>query len=100
MDPRLAPLADTLRLNRRLFHNCLAGLTDATARVRPTESTNSAAFVAAHLVDSRFYTLGLLGIKRESPLKGAKGGFNDIAQVTAWPTLAEIEKAWTSGSGR
>jgi hypothetical protein len=74
MDPRLVPLADTLRLNRRLFRNCLAGLTDDKARVRPTESTNSAAFVAAHLVDSRFYTLGLLGIKQKSPLTGARAG--------------------------
>ena len=98
MDPRLGPLANTLRLNRRRLHNCLAGLTDDQARVRPTASTNSAAFVAAHLVDSRFYTLGLLGIKRESPLTGAKGGFNDIAQVTSYPTLAEIAKAWTSAS--
>jgi len=98
MDPRLAPLADTLRLNSRLFRNCLTGLADDKARVRPTEATNSAAFVAAHLVDSRFYTLGLLGIKRESPLTGAKGGFNDIAQVTAYPTLTEVQKAWTSVS--
>jgi uncharacterized damage-inducible protein DinB len=98
MDPRLTPLAETLQLNSRLFRNCLTGLTDDRARVRPTESINSAAFVAAHLVDSRFYTLGLLGIKQESPLKGAKGGFNDIAQVTAYPTLAEIQKAWTGVS--
>ena len=98
MDPRLAPLASTLRLNHRLFHNCLAGLPDDKARVRPTESTNSAAFVAAHLVDSRVYTLDLLGVKQKSPLTGAKGGFNDIAQVSTYPTLAEIEKAWTGVS--
>jgi uncharacterized damage-inducible protein DinB len=98
MDPRLAPLADTLRLNSRLFRNCLAGLTDDSARVRPTAATNSAAFVAAHLVDSRFYTLGLLGITRQSPLTGATGGFNDIAQVTSYPTLAEIQQAWAGVS--
>jgi len=98
MDPRLGPLASTLRLNSRLFRNCLTGLTDDKARARPTASTNPAAFVAAHLVDSRFYTLGLLGVKQKSPLTGAKGGFNDITQVTAYPTLAEIEKAWTGVS--
>jgi len=96
MDPRLAPLAEMLRLNTRLFHNCLADLADPKARERPSATTNSATFLAAHLVDSRYYTLGLLGVKQPSPLKGAKGGFNDISQVTAWPSLDEIRTAWTA----
>jgi uncharacterized damage-inducible protein DinB len=96
MDPRIAPLAEILRLNTRLFHNCLASLVDDQARERPSEVTNSAAFLAAHLVDSRYYTLGLLGVKQSSPLKGADGGFNDIAQVSSYPALAEIRKAWTT----
>jgi uncharacterized damage-inducible protein DinB len=96
MDPRIAPLAEILRLNTRLFHNCLASLVDDQARERPSEVTNSAAFLAAHLVDSRYYTLGLLGVKQQSPLKGAEGGFNDISQVSSYPALAEIRKAWTT----
>ncbi|HEY7681294.1 MAG TPA: DinB family protein [Gemmatimonadales bacterium] len=95
MDPRVAPLAEILRLNTRLFRNCLAGLADPKARERPSDATNCGAFLAAHLVDSRYYTLGLLGGKESSPLKGAKGGFNDISQVTAYPSLAEIQAAWT-----
>ena len=94
MDPRLIPLAEMLRLNTRLFRNCLAGLADPKARERPSDATNSGAFLAAHLVDSR-YVLSLLGGKESSPLKGAKGGFNDISQVTAYPSLAEIQAAWT-----
>lgn len=96
MDPRLAPLAEMLRLNGRLFHNCLASLSDQQARVRPTDSSNCAAFVAAHLVDSRYYLLGKLGRKESSPLKGAEGGFNNIAKVSSYPTLAEIRQAWTA----
>ncbi len=98
MDPRIVPLAEMLRLNTRLFHNCLADLVDDQARERPSEVTNSAAFLAAHLVDSRYFTLSLLGVKQSSPLKGAKDGFNDISQVTSWPSLAEIKAAWTAVS--
>jgi uncharacterized damage-inducible protein DinB len=98
MDPRVAPLAEMLRLNTRLYRNCLAGLADDKARVRPTGAgaTNSAAFVAAHLVDSRYYVLTSLGVKQTSPLKGAKGGFNNIADVTSFPPLTEIQTAWNA----
>lgn len=94
MDPRVATLTAMVRLNSRLTRNCLDGLTDAAAQARISERSNSAAFVAAHLVDSRHYLLGLLGDARPSPLTGAEGGFNDITKVTHYPSLAEIRAAW------
>ena len=96
MDPRVAPLAEMLRLNTRLYRNCLAGLADDRACVRPSSTTNSAAFVAAHLVDSRYYLLNSIGVKEASPLKGAKDGFNTIENVTSFPPLKEIQTAWTA----
>jgi uncharacterized damage-inducible protein DinB len=98
MDPRVAPLAEMLRMNTRLYRNCLIDLADDKAKERPTGTgeTNCAAFIAAHLVDSRHYLLGTLGVKQPSPLKGAKGGFNSIENVSSYPPLAEIEKAWTA----
>jgi len=95
MDPRVIPLVETIKLNTRLFRNCLADLGDAEARERPTPATNSAAFVAAHLADSRYYILnGLLGGTHTSPL-GAPGTFNDIGQVSSYPPILEILAAWT-----
>mgnify|MGYP001278336801 CR=1 FL=1 len=96
MDPRVTALAEMLRLNGRLYQNCLAGLTDQAARERLAGpgATNSAAFVAAHLVDSRYYLLDCLGVKQASPLTGAKGGFNNIADVTDFPSLATVRTAW------
>jgi uncharacterized damage-inducible protein DinB len=98
MDPRLIGLAEILRLNTRLYRNCLANLSDQDARERPAGKgpTNSAAFVAAHLVDSRHYLLGLLGKDSPSPLKGADGGFNDISKVSSYPALSEIRTAWNA----
>lgn len=98
MDPRIAPLTDILRLNTRLFRNCLEGISDEQATLRPSASTNSAAFVAAHVADARFYLLRVLGADRPSPLaaylKGAKG----IDDLKACPPLAEIHRAWTDAS--
>lgn len=96
MDARVTALAEMFKINTRLYANCLAGLSDADACVRPSGkgSMNSAAFIAAHLVDSRYWMLGLLGDQQASPLKGAKGGFNNINDVTSYPPLAEIQTAW------
>lgn len=98
MDPRITPLAETLRLNTRLYRNCLVDLADEPARTRPAGGgpVNSAAFLAAHLADSRYYLLGLLGGTETSPLKGAEGGFNSIDKVSSYPPLAEIQAAWTA----
>ena len=98
MDPRVIPLADILRLNTRLFRNCLQDLTDDAARARPNGTTNSAAFVAAHLAESRFFLLKRLGVERPSPLERYLGGWKSIEQIREWPTLTEIQEAWTEAS--
>jgi uncharacterized damage-inducible protein DinB len=98
MDPRIAPLAEIVRLNTRLFGNCLDAMTDEQALVRPSPVTNSAAFVAAHVAASRFFLLKTLGGEQPDPLarylEGAKG-IDDVKQL---PPLTEIDKAWTTAS--
>lgn len=98
MDPRVVPLADILRLNTKLFRNCLAGLTDEQARQRPSGTTNSATFVAAHVADARFYVLRILGVKQPSPLAKYLAQAKGIDDVKETPTLAEIATAWTEAS--
>src|SRR5262245_30045660 len=96
MDARVGALAEMFKINTRLYANCLAGLSDEQGQVRPSGKggMNSASFIAAHLVDSRYWVLSLMGNQQPSPLKGCEGGFNNIAQVSSYPSLAEIQKAW------
>jgi uncharacterized damage-inducible protein DinB len=96
MDPRVAPLAETIRLNTRLFRNCLDGLDEEPARARPSSCTNSAAYVAAHLVESRFFMLTYLGLKQASPLDRYTGGWKSIDEMTEWPSLDEVRAAWSA----
>jgi len=95
MDPRIAPLAETLRMNAQLFRNCLEGITDAKAAVRPSQDCNSSAYVAAHLVESRFYLLKTLGGERANPLERYTGSWKGIDEISDWPTLRQIDKAWS-----
>jgi uncharacterized damage-inducible protein DinB len=98
MDPRVVALADVLRLNTKLFRNCLDGLTDEQAAMRPSESTNSAAFIAAHLADSRYFILKVLGAPRPSPLGPYLDNAKGIDDVMQCPPLAESLAAWTAAS--
>jgi len=98
MDIRVVPLAEILRLNTVLFRNCLDGLSDEQAVTRPSNATNSAAFVAAHLASSRFFLLKTLGVEEDDPLApylDGRKGIDDIAQL---PSLREVQTAWTQGA--
>jgi uncharacterized damage-inducible protein DinB len=98
MDDRVAPLADILRLNTVLFRNCLDGLNDEQAAMRPSEWTNNAAFVAAHLTSSRFYLLKALGVEAPDPLAPYLDGQKSLDDLEKLPSLGEILAAWTTGA--
>lgn len=98
MDPRVVALADILRLNTKLLRNCLDGLTDEQAGARPSATTNSAAFIAAHVADARFLLLEVLGDARPSPLGFYLEKARGIDDVKQCPSLAETREAWTAAS--
>ncbi|HEY7412120.1 MAG TPA: DinB family protein [Vicinamibacteria bacterium] len=98
MDARVVALADILRLNTRLFRNCLDGFTDEMAGARPSATTNSAAFVAAHVTDSRFFLLRVIGSEEKSPLAPYLDRVRTIDELKQAPPLAEIQSAWTSAA--
>jgi uncharacterized damage-inducible protein DinB len=97
MDPRIAALADILRLNTKLFRNCLDGLTDERANRRPSATVNSAAFVAVHVTDARFMILRAVGASRPSPFPSL-AAVRGIEEVSGLPPLAEVQAAWTEAS--
>jgi uncharacterized damage-inducible protein DinB len=99
MDPRVVPLAMILQLNTRLFRNCLDGLTEEQANLRPSDTTNSAVFVAAHLADSRFFLLRALGAERPNPLARYLDGRRSIDDLDQNPPLDVIATAWQDAAG-
>ena len=94
MDPRLAPLDEIFRLDTRLLRNCLDGMTEEQGLARPSAATNSAAFVAAHVTDTRYYILTLLGDARPNPLAPYLEGARGIDDLVRCPPLATTLEAW------
>ncbi len=98
MDPRIGPLTEILQLNTRLFRNCLDGMTDEQAGLRPSLATNSASFVAAHVAQARFFLLEMFGAGQPSPIAAYLEGAQGIDDVKMLPPLSEIQCAWTDAS--
>jgi uncharacterized damage-inducible protein DinB len=98
MDPRIAPLTEILRMNTKLFRNCLDGVTDEMAIMRPSSSTNSAAFVASHLTEARFFLLQIIGGTEKSPIGAYLENARGIDDVKRFPAVVEIQHAWTTAS--
>ena len=98
MHDRLSPIYEILKLNSRLFLNCLDGWKEDQARWRPSPDTNSAAFLALHLVDSRHYIARTIGITMENPFPFLATA-RTIDEVKTWPKLDEVRAAWKSVTG-
>jgi len=99
VNDRLVPLYEMFKLNSRLYLNCLDGWNEDQVRWRPSPDTNSAAFIALHLVDSRHYIAKLVGVTMENPFASLLEGAKTIDDVKAWPPLEEVRGAWKAVTG-
>ncbi len=99
MDARLAPLYEIFKLNSRIYLNCLDGMDDDQASWRPSDNSNSAAFIALHLVDTRHHIAGLVGLKLENPFASMVKGRKSIAEMRGLPALDELRDAWKGVTG-
>jgi uncharacterized damage-inducible protein DinB len=88
------PFEELLKLNTRLFLNCLDGIDDRTARDRPNDRTNSLAFIAAHVLDARFYLARCLGADVRNPFDPLLAHVQTIEDVRDLPSLEEMKSVW------
>jgi len=93
----LKAVRQILALNSRLLHNCLDGVDDELGTKRVTADTNSLAFLAAHLTQSRHYACTIAGRPLENPLEDRLKG-KTLDDIGPLPKLSEITAAWDSVS--
>jgi uncharacterized damage-inducible protein DinB len=99
VDARLTPLYEIFKLNTRLFLNCLDGMDDDRASWRPTATTNSAAFLALHLVQTRHSLAALIGLETRNPFEVLTKGAQGIADITDYPSLDDMRAEWKNVTG-
>jgi uncharacterized damage-inducible protein DinB len=100
MEPSVQPFYELLRLNTKLFANCLDGLDEETARTRVNGRTNNVAFITCHLVDARYFLASYLGAPASNPLKEVLEGLRSIEDFTEFPLVREVLAAWEEVSER
>jgi uncharacterized damage-inducible protein DinB len=100
MDPRLDSIGQIIDLNTWLLHNCLDGVDDALANRRVTPGTNSLAFLAAHLTDSRHFICQRAGREFPHPLGDALEKGKTLDELGPLPPIATIVVAWDTVSDR
>ena len=93
METSIVSLRALFRLNTRMYLNCLEGLSDSEAQARPSSETNSIAFLALHLADTRYFLAGYLGLSVQNPLADyeAASGIDDIEEM---PSVEELRTIW------
>lgn len=87
-----------LKLNTRLFLNCLDGVSNDMAWTRPNERTNSIGFIALHLVDARYYIADYLDIDLLNPYKEVFANVKRIEDLhrDQYPDIEELRTQWVT----
>jgi uncharacterized damage-inducible protein DinB len=81
-------------LNARLFRNCLAGVDQSSAALRPSPQINPIAFVAIHVVEARHFICTLVGGTSPRPFLDRFDGVSHADAIRDYPALEEILQAW------
>ena len=99
MEARLAPIYAIFKLNSHLYLNTLVDMDDDQASWRPTAQTNSAAYVALHLVDTRYYMATHIGLTLVNPFAAMLKDARSIGDLRTLPRLEDVRSAWKHVTG-
>lgn len=99
MNERLGPIVGLVEITTNLYVKALAGVTREAFLARPEGKTNSLAWIAGHLVQSRARMHKLAGEKVEVPWKEIFGPDGPLADPSGYPTSTELVERWQSVTG-
>lgn len=94
MDPSLSGLATIVKLNTRLFVNCLDGVPAEKLRSQPAPDVNHIGLIACHLIDARCYLLKLLDVEVPDPFGGRLESVQQVGDMAWCPTVEELTTWW------
>ena len=94
MEPAVQALADQFTVVTNTYLKALDGLDRDTLLTRPGARSNSALWVAGHLVQSRARLINILGGSRELPWPELFRTGSTIVDPTAYPDAPAIIAQW------
>ena len=99
MEPRLTPLYEIFKVTSRHFLNAIDGMDDDQAAWRASEESNSAGFIALHIVESRHHIARTVGLELENPFAPLTKGRRSIAEMHGMPAMDELRQDWKKLTG-
>lgn len=94
MITELKPLYTILDLNSRLFINVLEGIEESQRHARPDAHINHAAWLAGHIVSTRYFIGNILGGEKTEPYPELFRAGPKIQDDLEYPELQEQLKHW------
>lgn len=90
----------SMKLNTRLFLNCLHDLSEDAAVWRGNDRGNNISFIAVHLIDARAYLARVLGADVSGPFGPDIAEASSLDEIEMLPTLDSLRSAWEEVSDR
>lgn len=90
MDPRLEPLIGILSVNAAAYGRALEDVDQASAERRPSDRTNSLAYIACHVLDARYYLMRMAGHEMTSPWQELFDSAKDVSDMKDFPPAYEL----------
>ncbi len=81
-------------LHTNLFNNCLNGLSQEDAWVRPNDDTNPIIWMAGHLVGTRMQQSRVGGFEPDPQFDSFFGHDQQLDMSKTYPSLQHIKEAW------
>lgn len=92
--PMLTTLLGQFDLQTRLFKNATEGISDAHASKKPNEHTNHIAWLAGHVVSTRFMLANMLGVPAKEPFPALFENGKGLDPKVAYPSMNDLRKDW------
>jgi hypothetical protein len=87
-----------LKLNERLFVNCLVGVTDEEAAKRISDHNNPFIWLVTHTTWARYNIAAMLGKPGNNPYNGMFEGFKPYDATMKFDSLEKIREEWLAAS--
>jgi hypothetical protein len=92
--PAISALAGQFNLQTRLFKNVLEGISDKDATRRINGHMNHIAWLAGHIVSTRYMLANALGLNVQEAFPDLFANGKGIQEGLEYPPLSELKKDW------
>jgi uncharacterized damage-inducible protein DinB len=90
----ISSLIEQFTLQTRLFNNLLKDVDSANYNKKPNSTTNSYAWLAGHVLNTRYTLANIIGLNLSSPYNDLYANFRAFDPKLSYPDSNEVKEDW------